>query len=248
MKSGIYQITNLTNGKVYVGSAVNIARRWADHRSKLAANKHHSAKLQNAWNKYGSGAFEFSVIEVVGDVSLLIEREQFWIEQTGCSGNSGYNVSPTAYSLLGFRHSEEAKEKCRASKIGKARPAHVLEALRLANVGRQISEEHREKLSKAGKGRKQSAETVAAVVRAHTGVKRSNETKQKISEAMRGNQSWLGKTHSEETKARISAAKTGKKLSPEHRAKISAGQKGKPKPRKVSSELGVTFYDLQGRA
>ena len=32
MKSGIYKITHIDSGKVYVGSAVNFPKRWSDHR------------------------------------------------------------------------------------------------------------------------------------------------------------------------------------------------------------------------
>lgn len=42
MKSGIYKITNLVNGKLYIGSAVKIQRRWIEHRAQLIAGKRHS--------------------------------------------------------------------------------------------------------------------------------------------------------------------------------------------------------------
>lgn len=37
--SGIYEITNLINGKRYVGSAVNMYRRWYAHRWHLEAKR-----------------------------------------------------------------------------------------------------------------------------------------------------------------------------------------------------------------
>lgn len=49
--SGIYQIINLVNGKCYVGSAVNIKKRCYYHLRSCRLNKHHSKKLQRAWNK-----------------------------------------------------------------------------------------------------------------------------------------------------------------------------------------------------
>jgi group I intron endonuclease len=52
-KSGIYQIKNLVSGKLYVGSAVNIARRWNGHVSDLNAQKHRNQILQRSWDKYG---------------------------------------------------------------------------------------------------------------------------------------------------------------------------------------------------
>jgi hypothetical protein len=57
MNTGVYQIINLTNGKRYIGSAANkrgFDQRWSIHRTLLFQGKHHSSKLQNAWNKYGA--------------------------------------------------------------------------------------------------------------------------------------------------------------------------------------------------
>ena len=58
--SGIYKIVNTVNGKKYVGSAVDIKRRWQAHKLRLRKNNHHSPKLQNAWNKHGESSFTFS--------------------------------------------------------------------------------------------------------------------------------------------------------------------------------------------
>lgn len=62
MTSGIYTITNLITGRVYIGSAVNIFKRWAAHKGLLNKNKHHCKHLQHVWNKYGFDNFEFNVI------------------------------------------------------------------------------------------------------------------------------------------------------------------------------------------
>ena len=37
-KCGIYKITNITNGKVYIGSAVNIMYRFKTHKRLLKNN------------------------------------------------------------------------------------------------------------------------------------------------------------------------------------------------------------------
>lgn len=39
MKSGIYKITNLVNGKFLVGSSINIQRRWKEHVWRLNKGK-----------------------------------------------------------------------------------------------------------------------------------------------------------------------------------------------------------------
>lgn len=83
-KSGIYQIRNLVNGKVYVGSAVNLRTRRNRHFSYLRNNCHANRKLQNAFNKYGEENIVFEVVEIVADKYNLLEREQYYIYFERC--------------------------------------------------------------------------------------------------------------------------------------------------------------------
>lgn len=75
---GIYKIRNIVNNKLYIGSSCRMQKRKTEHLYDLRRNKHHSPKLQNAWNKYGENNFVFEVIEEV-EKNLII-REQFWID------------------------------------------------------------------------------------------------------------------------------------------------------------------------
>ena len=52
--SGIYKIQSIIKPeRCYIGSAVNIQKRWRDHKRELRNNKHSNKKLQNHCNKYG---------------------------------------------------------------------------------------------------------------------------------------------------------------------------------------------------
>lgn len=51
MIAGVYTITNISNGKLYVGSTIHTERRRLEHFSALATNKHVNKHLQNAYNK-----------------------------------------------------------------------------------------------------------------------------------------------------------------------------------------------------
>lgn len=62
-KSGIYQIRNLVNGKVYIGSACRLNSRKSDHLRSLQRGNHVNQKLQRAWNKYGPSAFESALMQ-----------------------------------------------------------------------------------------------------------------------------------------------------------------------------------------
>lgn len=107
---GIYRILNCMNGKNYVGSAVSIKGRFAVHICELRSGKHHSIKLQRSWNKHGEDAFKFEVLEFCEKKELLIEREQFWIDDLN-SFVGGYNANPRAGSALGRKQSVETKAK-----------------------------------------------------------------------------------------------------------------------------------------
>jgi group I intron endonuclease len=106
--SGIYKITNTINGNCYISSAVNIHSRWKAHVKGLNKNKHHSQKLQNAWNKYGEPSFEFSVLEECeAKRDVLLGREQYWIDTFSAASRRNYNMLPTAGSQMGVKQSPE---------------------------------------------------------------------------------------------------------------------------------------------
>lgn len=151
-QSGIYAITNTINGKRYIGSAVDIHRRYSDHVKRLRKNEHHSAALQRAWGKYGGKAFEISVLEVVKDRAALIAREQEWIDAEGPIGRNGYNMSPTAGSPLGVKHSPSAKLNMSNSASKRASDPLKIEKMRLINLGKRHSPESIEKMRLAKLG------------------------------------------------------------------------------------------------
>lgn len=102
--TGVYMIRNRINKKVYVGSSVQIAERWRQHRRSLKAGRHHSPALQNAWNVYGAEAFEFFVIAYCTPDKLRRE-EQFWLTHHTAQYNSVKHVG-------GRRRAEQRPESC----------------------------------------------------------------------------------------------------------------------------------------
>jgi len=153
--SGIYVILNAENGRVYVGSAVRIEKRWNNHINMLRRGVHPTKALQSAWNKYGEDSFFFAVTEIVAQRENLIFREQYWIDRLCSFGPSGYNMTPKAGSQLGFKMSAEAKAKMAKAKIG---------------TRRVFSPEHCAKLSAFQKGVKRgplSPDHIANIRRGH---------------------------------------------------------------------------------
>ena len=152
-KSGIYKIQNVVNGKMYVGSAVDIGKRIGQHLRSLRKDYHINPKLQHAWNKYGAASFTFSVLEFVDDKYDLLDREQFWIDHYN-SSVAGYNITPTAGSLLGFKHTTDTRKKMSDAHIGLERTAEHRAALSRVNTGKKMSDESRRKMSEAKLGKK----------------------------------------------------------------------------------------------
>lgn len=154
--TGIYLITNTITGAVYVGSAAkSIRERWENHRVQLRAGTHKNQYLLRAWNKYGEQAFTFTIAEVVKDRSIILEREQCWINEYFPLGEKYcYNLSPTAGSNIGVKNSAETIEQRAAKLRGQKRSDEARQRMSAAQKARPpASAETRRKLSEALKGR-----------------------------------------------------------------------------------------------
>lgn len=88
---GIYRITNLLNGKCYIGQSIDIEKRWAEHKSIYNHPRCSNYHIYKAFRKYGIENFSFSVVEEC-EQSLLNEREKFWIQHFN-SFEHGYNMT-----------------------------------------------------------------------------------------------------------------------------------------------------------
>lgn len=164
-KSGIYQITNILNGKFYIGSAVDLNQRKGIHFYNLKNNKHGNPHLQSSYNKHGKDNFVFEIIEECV-VEILLLREQYYIDIL----KPNYNIRLVAKSNLGLKFSAESSEK-----------------KRMASTGKKHSEETKKKMSEAHKKREPrkpvSEETKFKMSIAQKRVIRkplSEETKRKI--------------------------------------------------------------------
>ncbi len=96
---GIYQIKNLDNGKVLIGSSTNLDGIFNRSRFSLNYGSHRNAELQNDWNKLGENRFSFEVLdylepkedETVDYREELDLLEQMWLEKIMPYGEKGYN-------------------------------------------------------------------------------------------------------------------------------------------------------------
>ena len=77
---GIYKITNLNNGKCYVGQATNIPERWRQHIKRgVGAEPVTQNKLYPAMKQEGVENFMFEVIEECKSADLT-PREKYWTD------------------------------------------------------------------------------------------------------------------------------------------------------------------------
>ena len=99
--AGIFQIKNKANGKILLGSSLNLEGPLNSHKFKLSIGKHPNEGLQQDWNKYGTDEFVFEILEVVkvkddpnfnlnDELTLL---EQIWLEKLQPFGEKGYNAN-----------------------------------------------------------------------------------------------------------------------------------------------------------
>ena len=89
--SYIYKITNLVNGKSYIGATKkSLSDRWKYHLHDSKRERSKNRPLYIAMNKYGIDNFNISVVEECEDDSVLFEREIYWIDYYDTYRN-GYN-------------------------------------------------------------------------------------------------------------------------------------------------------------
>lgn len=175
--SGIYRIFCTESKKSYIGQSINIDNRIGVHFHFLRKQKHPNRHLQSAFDKYGESCFTSSILEVC-DHENLTEREQYWMEV--CGYENLYNLSPSAGTTLGFRHSQESIQKMSQSKKGKC-PVNKGQPSKLR--GRQLSEEHKAKISESHKGKvrpKFDNKWIDNLSKAHKGRKHTEESKQRM--------------------------------------------------------------------
>jgi len=133
MKSGIYQIRNKKNGKVYIGSTANFKKRWRVHRSSLRGGYHFNEHLQRAWNKYGEFSFAFEILEQCS-IKHLREKEQIYLEKVPDS----YNVSQASDAPMRGRKMPEKSKRL----ISRALTGHKRSKRECRIIGQRSSKDY----------------------------------------------------------------------------------------------------------
>ena len=131
--SGVYVLINTVNHQIYVGSSVDIDRRWGEHLDELRRGVK-TKRWQQDYAEHGEAAFLFQVLERCECVKrVLLAIGQYYLDTMQPFGDRGYNQSKKAGSNMGFRHTAESKKKIGDGSRGKKQaPEH--KAKRAANT------------------------------------------------------------------------------------------------------------------
>lgn len=96
---GVFQIRNMVNEKVFVGSALNLPGIFNRHRFELQMGGHKNLSLQSEWKEFGADKFAFEILDELAPVSDplhdyredLTHLEDLWLEKLKPYGEQGYN-------------------------------------------------------------------------------------------------------------------------------------------------------------
>ena len=206
----IYAIQNKINKKMYIGMTTDFKDRIEHHLWELRNNKHHSVKLQRAFNKYGEDNFKYYILEEIKESTSneLAEKERYYIKKydtykngyncsLGGESNKGYIPSPevikkliirnkTTKPMLGKHLSQKSKDKISKANKGKCNGFY----------GKKHSEENKKKFSEHSK--KLWQEHYEEYIERLTKLNKSERRRKEVSEQMRGNNNQNSKVTEED--------------------------------------------------
>lgn len=155
-RSGVYLWENRNNGKIYVGSSVNLARRIITY-FNLNYLINEPRYFNNALLKHGYSSFSLYVLEYCSKEDLIM-REQHYIDLLKPNYNvslsaSGVNFGETNH-FYGKVHTLEAREKMSTKKLLSIMSEETKKKISATMSGKVFSEEHKTSLSLAKKNSK----------------------------------------------------------------------------------------------
>lgn len=123
--SAVYKITNKVTGECYVGSSVDVYRRWANHKCPSKWKQHPNNKMYQDMQKYGVDQFKFEIIVPAATTHLKMCEQEFidiyHPKYNSNKANIGTTVSQTdeyteyhrQYLQANKEYNKEHKEYCR---------------------------------------------------------------------------------------------------------------------------------------
>lgn len=193
----IYRITNLVNGKTYIGQ----------HKYKKLNDDYlgSGVLILKAIKKYGKENFVKEILySNIQYKETADDMERFTIAKERKLGKAEYNIANGGYGSAGFHHTEEWKKKLSELNSGEKNRFY----------GKHHSEEARKRMSNSHKGvplSEKHKKSLRGKTAWNKGVAMSDEAKKKSSKSHKGKPGyWEGKQLPEEMKKKLSDAHKGK--------------------------------------
>lgn len=258
-EAGIYKLTCLNNGKIYIGKSIDLHQRLNDHR-RCSNKSKGDFYFESALIKHGWNSFNVEILEIFEgfdktnkeDRDKLLDIESEYMERFNSTDKTvGYNICKYSTDSTGISKppfSEEHKLKISLSKKGIPHPGHspeALEKMSLSKLGKsrpEFSEEWKQNIGKGHVGLVMSEESKEKISKAHKGKPKSKESVEKM------RQSLIGKKHSDETKKKMSNSHKGFTHTEESKEKlrqINLGRKMSPEARENMRKARLAYIEKQ---
>lgn len=142
----IYKITNLVNGKIYIGQTIKtLEKRKKQHLSKY----NNCPALKNALVKYGYNNFNWEILENAFSILELNTLEEFYINKFDCLAPKGYNLKQGGHNKA---LSQITKDKISNAQLGNRNHMFGKTGKKHPRWGKKHTMEARNKMSKSHKG------------------------------------------------------------------------------------------------
>jgi frataxin-like iron-binding protein CyaY len=101
-KMGVFQIKNNINGKIFIGSSLDLKAIWYAQKLQLDMGMHQNSELQKDWKEFGSENFSYEILDEINqtedkpiDYKKEIKTlEDMIIDDLQPFEKNGYNKKP----------------------------------------------------------------------------------------------------------------------------------------------------------
>jgi len=194
----IYRVTNIINGKMYIGkTTLGLQKRKERHFKSVKSGS--VLHFHRALRKYGFDKFVWEKICNCNSKKDLSKKEIEFIKKYDTYDGDGYNMTPGGDGV-GCKHSEETKRKISLSKMGDKNPMY--------GVGHTEETKQQMSIDRRGVGNSfygnaHSKDSKRKMRNSHLGVPRSphsDKTKSKMSLKSKGTNNSQNKLSESEVK------------------------------------------------